>query len=88
MANKKTSLVILGYADGSYEYAVGDHAEEVASYINAAQAMQYIHGGMYNGKQMIAVPAPGEGELEPIKPIAERTFPEWVEELRSSGGVG
>lgn len=81
MANKKTALVVLGYDDGSYEYAVGDHVEEVNSYLSAAQGMMYVHGGEYKGRKMVVVPARAEDELEPIKPIAERMFPEWVAEL-------
>lgn len=79
MDDKKTVLVVFGYSDGSYEYSVADHAEEVWSWLNSCQSMQIVHGGEYRGRKMILVPAPDE--LEPIRPIAERTFPEWVAEL-------
>lgn len=79
MADKKTVLVVFGYSDGSYDYAVGDHAKEVSDFLNGCQSMAFVHGGEYRGRIMEIVPAPDD--LEPIKPIAERTFPEWVAEL-------
>lgn len=79
MDDKRTVLVVFGYSDGSYEYAAGDHGREVGEYLGHAQAMVWIQGGLYRGRKTILVPAPDD--LEPIKPIAERTFPEWVEEL-------
>lgn len=57
---------------------------EVSDFINSAQSMLCIHGGEYRGKKMIHIPAPDD--LEPIKPIAERTFPEWVAEISKSSG--
>lgn len=83
-ADKKTVLVVFGYSDGSYEYAAGVHGREVGEYLGHAQAMTWIHGGGYDGTKMISVPAPDD--LEPIKPIAERTFPEWVAEISRTQG--
>lgn len=81
MSDKKAVLVIFGYSNGSYDHAVGDHAVEVMQWLNAGQSMMASHGGGYKGKKMIVVPAPSD-DLEPVSNIAERTFPEWVEELR------
>jgi hypothetical protein len=53
MANKKATLVIFGYDDGSSEYAIGDHAEEVMQWLNGGQAMMALHGGNYTGRKMI-----------------------------------
>ena len=83
MAPKKAVLIVFGYDDGSSEYAVGKHATEVMDWLNACQAMQAIHGGQYHGEKMVEIPAPSSF-LESIKSIAERKFPEWVEELRKS----
>ena len=82
MSDKKTTLVIFGFSDGSSEYAVGDHAQEIMQWFNSGQHMLYIHGSEYTGKKMIEVPAPDENGFESIIPIAQRTFPEWIEELR------
>jgi hypothetical protein len=60
MANKKTTLVIFAYDNGSLEYATGDHAQEVMEWLNACQSMECIHGGQYTGRKMIEVPAPPE----------------------------
>lgn len=81
MSDKKTVLVVFGYSDGSYDHAVGEHAEEVWAWIRSCESMQFAHGGKYRGRIMVEVPPRGVGDLEPIHPIAERTFPEWVEEL-------
>lgn len=54
---KKPVKVLFAYDDGSSEYAEGDHAEEVMSYLRAAQGMLAAHGGEYTGRRMIQVSA-------------------------------
>lgn len=84
MSDKKTSLVVIGYSEGSYEYAVGAHAKEVMAYLNAGQSILHSHGATYKGEKMVCVPVPENDDLEHLKAIAERTFPAWVEELRKA----
>ena len=80
MADKTTTLVLFTYSDGSSEYAVGDHAQEVMTWLNGCQTMSFIHGGEYKGRRMIEVPAP-TSDLESVASIAERTFLQEVAEL-------
>jgi hypothetical protein len=57
MSDKKTTLVLFAYDDGSSEYAVGAHAQEVKDWINAGQSMLFAHGSTYTGRKMVFVPA-------------------------------
>ena len=65
MADKKTTLVMFSYDDGSSEYAEGEHAEEVMQWLSGCQAMQCIHGGQYTGRKMIV------GDLAAAKAVLE-----------------
>jgi hypothetical protein len=60
MADKKATLIVFGYEDGSYEFANGEHAQEVMEWLNSAQSMSWIHRGQYTGRKMVVVPAPPE----------------------------
>ena len=80
MAEKTTTLIIFGYTDGSSEYAVGDHAQEVMDWLSGCQTMSFIHGGEYKGRRMIEVPAP-TSDLESVASIIKRVFVDEITEL-------
>jgi hypothetical protein len=58
MEERKATLVIFAYDDGSFEYSVGDSAAEVMEWLIAAQSMLCVHGSNYTGRKMVEVPGP------------------------------
>jgi hypothetical protein len=64
--DKKATLVLFTYDDGSSEYAAGDHAVEVMAWLTRAQSMLCIHGGNYAGRKMIEVPGPASSSVSSI----------------------
>lgn len=66
MSEKKVTLVLFAYDDGSMEFAAGDHAVEVMGWLNSGQSMLAVHGGQYSGRKMVLVPASPEESRSPF----------------------
>jgi len=80
---KKCIFIRVEYDDGSAEWAAGDHADEVWSFLMASQTMNCIHGAVYHGRKMESSPATMERPTEPvIPPTEDAPNPLSTEEIR------
>lgn len=51
MSEVKATAIRVEYSDGSVDHADGEVAEKIWNWLNACQAMNWIHGGRYSGPQ-------------------------------------
>jgi hypothetical protein len=56
-ADSECVRIEIEYADGTIEYATGDHAVEVLKYLNWGQQMAAIHGMPYARQRMLTRPS-------------------------------